>query len=299
MRFRSSTLLVLLLLLAALSVWQAHTQQYAVLAQESTPEVTEPEDTETPTTIPSITVTGSEPSQISAGQAATLSIFGANFTSQTTVRLVGFGLLPATLVNGGALTAALPNTIAPGQYAIEVSDPLRGSMASPNTLTVLAPTATPIPPASPAPTFAPATPVPGAPALLMRSYNVTPALVAPGSNFTLTVDIVNQGTRAAQGISVTIGTGGSFFAANGQASALLPDLAPGASTVFYLSAVAATSATAGPNALTLAFAYRDFEGQTYDSNQSLTVNVQEIAEASQVTLARYLLTPIPLRPAHR
>ncbi|MFN8560573.1 MAG: hypothetical protein U0703_02820 [Anaerolineae bacterium] len=43
-----------------------------------------------PTVVPQLAVSQTEPSQITAGQSATLSILGANFSASTTVRLVGF-----------------------------------------------------------------------------------------------------------------------------------------------------------------------------------------------------------------
>ena len=89
---------------------------------------------------PPITVARSEPSQFTnGGQDGVLSIFGTNFTDQTTIRLVGIGLLNVTFVNSGALTAVLPADLPPGTYGIEVSDPLGGTAASPNTLAVSAP----------------------------------------------------------------------------------------------------------------------------------------------------------------
>jgi hypothetical protein len=285
---------LLLILFTLLSVWQAQTQQSAVFAQESTSEATEPEPTDDVTVTPPVSIISSEPLQGVFGQVTTLSVFGANFTNQTTVRLVGFGLLTVTFVNSGALTAIVPNNVAPGQYLVEISDPARGSATSPNTFTVLSPTNTPMPPSAPTATIPPPTFVPGAPALLIRSYVVNPSTVAPGGSFTITVEVVNQGTRAAQGISVTIATGGSFFAANGQANALLPDISPGGSTIFSLAAAASTAAVAGPNPLALTFTYRDFEGTAGTSTQNLTVNVQEVSQASQVTLARYMINPSPV-----
>jgi hypothetical protein len=279
------------LILLSAGLWQ-------VLGQEITQEPPS-EATAEPSVEPSpvvISVTSSEPSRITRGQEATLSIFGANFTANTTVRLIGFGLLQTTLVNSSALTAKVPNTVATGEYQIEVSDPAGGTARSPNPLRVAAPPATQPPQATAQPTAEPPTPVPGEPSLLVRNYSTSPTSVPPGGSVALTLEIVNQGNRTAQGGSVAVESSSSFVAASGQALATLPDIAPGASVVVSLGAVASLGAAEGPNSLSVKMAYRDFQGQTYSSTGSLTVNVQKVDEASQVTLARYLVDPNPALP---
>jgi hypothetical protein len=113
------------------------------------------------------------------------------------------------------------------------------------------------------------------------------------------MEVVNQGNRTAQGISVAIDAGGKFVPASGQASATLPDIAPGGTYVFSLAAVAAIDAAAGPTGISLTFVYRDFEGKAYTDQATLTVTVQRVDEASQVTLARYMVNPVPAQPGER
>ncbi len=279
------------LMLLSIGVWQ-------VIAQETTQEppseaTAEPTDEPTPTVI---SVTSSEPRRVTRGQEIILSIFGANFTPNTTVRLIGFGLLETTLVNSGALTAKVPGTVTTNEYQIEVSDPANGTVRSPDTLRVVAPAATQPPQPTAAPPLDPPTAIPGEPSLVVRNYSTNPSSVTPGGGVTLTLEIVNQGNRTAQGGSVAVESGGSFVPASGQALATLPDIGPGASTTVTLAAVAALSAAEGPNSISVTMAYRDFEGQTYTSTGSLTVNVQKVDEASQVTLARYLVNPNPALP---
>jgi hypothetical protein len=281
-------------MLLSIGLWQA-------LAQEATQEPSQ-EVTAEPSIEPQpnlLTVSSSEPARITRGQEMILSVFGTNFTANTTVRLIGFGLLETTFVNGGAVTAELPDTIAANEYQIEVSDPTTGTARSPNTLRVVAPPPPPTDPPPPTeipPPIDPPTPVPGEPSLVVRNYSSNPSSVAPGGGITLTLEIVNQGNRTAQGGTVAVEAGSSFVAAGGQALATLPDIGPGASATVSLAAVAALSATEGPNSVSLTLSYRDFEGQTYSSTASLTVNVQKVDEASQVTLARYLVNPNPALP---
>ncbi|MCL4251003.1 MAG: hypothetical protein KJ065_22830 [Anaerolineae bacterium] len=249
-----------------------------------------------------IRVTQTEPVQTVAGQSVQLSVFGENFTENTAVRLTGYGLLTTTFVNANALIAEVPSTVPPGTYGIEVSDPVGGVANSPNTFTVLAPTLSPPPPATTAPTSVPTatlpppTPVPGEPTLVIRSYSASSQVVAPGDTVILSLEIINQGNRIAQGIAIDVATGGSFSPASGQGTILLPNIGPGGIAYSNVALVAASSATDGPNTVTLNFTYTDFLGNTYTRASNLTINVQKFALTSQVTVARYSAEPVPALP---
>ncbi len=263
--------------------------------------------TPTPTNTPpqAIFVTRAEPSQVMAGQGGTLSVIGGNFSSSTVIRLVGVGLLTTTFINSGALTAQLPSSLLPGVYNVEVSDPLGGTQYAPNALTVLvvpataAPTNTPAPPTNtpePSVTPQPATPIPGQPSLLARNFSVNPATIAPGGTVTLNFEVVNQGNRNAQGVSVAVDSGGKFVPANGQATATLPDIPAGGRVNVTLIAVAAMDTPAGPISVPITMAYRDFSGENYTSKATLSVNVEEAGESSQVVMSGYSVEPNPVEP---
>lgn len=251
-----------------------------------------------------LTVTGAEPASVTSGQNNMISVFGTNFTPDTTVRLVGVGLLQTTFVNSGALTAAVPSSVPPGVYSINVSDPANGEGVAPTQLTVNAPfvptaTFTPIPTfVAPTPTNTPAppTPIPGQPSLVVRNFTSIPSGVAPGGAVVVSFEIVNQGNRTAEGVSVSLASGGKFVPASGQASATLPNLPPGASYGVSLNVIAAMDASSGPNSLPIAMQYRDFEGKTYDSTATLSVTVEEVSRAPQLTIARTMLDPNPVEP---
>jgi len=249
-----------------------------------------------------IQVTQTEPVQTLYGQGAQLSIFGANFTESTIVRLTGYGLLETKFVNANALIATVPTSVPPGSYGIEVSDPVGGVTNSPNTFTVVAPTASPAPEATTAPTSIPTstplppTPVPGEPTLVIRSYNVSSDTVEPGDTVIVSMEIVNQGNRVAQGISIVVATGGAFTAASGQGTVLLPNLGPGGVAYSNIALVASSTATDGPNTVAFDFAYTDFLGNTYTRTSNVTINVQKFALTSQITVARYTVDPVPALP---
>jgi hypothetical protein len=309
MRFKSLCLIGVLLLVGV----------YEVLAQETPPPLEPPivDSTEvvataqqlpTATFTPSLTptaaatavqpivVTGSEPGQVTAGEESVLSVFGANFTSQTVVRLVGVGLLATTFANASAVTAIIPSNALPGTFRIEVTDPLTGTASSPSALTVVAPPASPFPTARPLPTFEPPTAVPGEPSLLVRNYSTQQPAVSPGGTVTFSVEIINQGSRAAEGVAISIDAGGSFVAASGQANVLLPDVPPGGSIGATLSALASSTAPDGPNNVSITMSYRDFEGSRYTNRADLTVTISRVNELSQLTLARYMVDPSPVQP---
>lgn len=256
------------------------------VAQEQTQEPPQP-----------IVVTGTLPSQITTGQSAILIVGGANFRPTTTVALVGVGNLSVTLVSANELRAAIPSNLAAGQYIIQVNDPQGGS-SSAFTLTVVSPTQPPAPTDIPIPpTIAPPpTDVPGQPSLLVRSFTANPQTIKPGETVTFTIDVINQGNRVAQGVSVSVDAGGKFVAANGQATIILPDLLPGATNTFRLAVLAASDTPGGPQPVNITFTYRDFTGTAYTSKGTPTVNVETVQLSSQVTLSRYLVDPNPVVP---
>jgi len=270
-------------------------------------QVIDPPPTHTPTNTPRppIQVTRSEPTAANQGVEVVLSVFGSGFSATSTVRLVGVGLLETTFVNDGAVKAILPVTAPAGVYRIEVADDRGVWVASPNTLMIMAPTATPpIPPTAtermdPTPTLPAATPLPGQPSLAVRNFSATPAVTAPGGTVTLNFEVVNQGNRTAQGVVVSLDTGSKFVPANGQASATLPNLNPGARQLVALAVVAGMDAPKGPNPIPITLAYYDFEGTALTSKATLSVTISELAEASQVVLSNYTIDPDPVLPGQK
>lgn len=298
---------LLALVLAGSGLWMA-------AAQEATPQTgpvvgapqADPVETAAPTEQPTdppppppVYITTSEPTQVTSGIGGTISVFGGSFTADTRVRLVGYGLLETQFVNPMSLTAKLPEMLSPGEYQVEVTDPIRSSAPSPNRLRVVPPPATegPAPTERPLPTeTTPPTITPGQPSLLVRGFSANPAVITPGGGTLLTFEVVNQGSRPAQGVSVSLDSGGKFVPANGQSGATLPDLPMGAAFTVSLAVVSAMDTPEGPASIPITFSYHDFEGQSYTSTATLSVGVRTVAEASQVTLSRYMTEPNPVVP---
>ena len=306
--------------LAAMTVIFALSSLWVATAEESTQEPVqqEPTATNTPTSTPTSTATATatatvlppmtinsfDPSQITTGNPGSISVHGANFTTQSRVNLVGFGLLETQFVDSGYLIGALPNTIAPGGYPVEVIDPVlqvvRGGefrVNPPPNTQAPPPTERPLPTETLVPTQTTVpTAIPGQPSLLARNFSASPGSIAPGGSTTLTFEVVNQGSRVAQGVSVAVDAGGKFAPANGQSGATLPDLPVGGVVTVALSVTSALDTPAGPGSIPVTFTYHDFEGTAYTSKATLSVNVLAIDEASQVTLARYMTDPNPVIP---
>ncbi len=250
-------------------------------AQEST-EV--PTPTEEPTPLPVLTVTSAEPSQHTAGTIGTLSITGANFTSNTIVRLLEFGYLETNFINATALTAILPPALTARVYDIEVSDLTHGSITLTQRLRVLSPALPPEPAATPI-----VIPL-GQPMLVVRNYSLAPNIATVGGSVRVSFEVVNQGNAPAFGVSVAVESG-AFVPSGGQASVTLPDLFPNGATTSSITVNVSPTATAGANTIPLVFNYRDSEGKTYSSKGAIGIEVSTTLEMPQVTLLTYITTP--------
>ncbi|NOG50875.1 MAG: hypothetical protein HND48_16660 [Chloroflexi bacterium] len=65
-------------------------------------------------------------------------MYGSGFTEDSVVRLKGIGLLSTTFVNAQALMAVVPGSVPPGEYTVEVRDPVSGDSAWDRTLLITA-----------------------------------------------------------------------------------------------------------------------------------------------------------------
>lgn len=247
-----------------------------------------------------LTVSSISPAFVFVGQTAVLNVSGSDFTATTQVQLLGVTpVLASAFVSSSQIQAAIPGDLTVGQYIVEVKDTANPSCA-PQTKTfevraIPPPTVAPDPTAVPTAVIPP-TDIPGTPNLLVRSFIATPSTIKPGDTVSFSVEVVNQGNRVAQRISVSIDPGGKFIASGGQASVILPDIGVGGSFTFNISATAASDTPGGAQPVTITFSYSDFSGQVYTAKGALTVDVETVAIASQVTLSRYLVDPNPAIP---
>ncbi len=216
---------------------------------------------------PQLTITGVEPRTLLSTTGGALSIYGTGFTTATVARLVGYGLLDTTFVNENALRAVVPPGVPAGVYALEVSEP-GFSATLPSALTIVAPTAAPTPTSIPAP---PPTPVPGRPILTIRNFSVQPARVFAGTEFVVTVEIYNNGSRGAENTLVTF-PGGTFVPV-GQAGHLVGFMHINATVVVTQTMRAPANLASGTYNLQVNLSANDFEGNHYEYPQTVAVEV--------------------------
>ncbi len=211
-----------------------------------------------------LTITGVEPRTMLSTTGGTLSIYGNGFTTATVARLVGYGLLDTVFVNPNALRAVVPPGVPAGVYAVEVSEP-GFSATLPSALTIVAPTAAPTPTSPPAP------PPPGRPILTIRNFSVQPARVYAGSEFVVTIEIYNNGSRGAENTLVTFP--GGTFAPVGQAGHLIGFMHINATVVVTQTMRAPAALSSGTYNLQVNLRANDFEGNHYEYPQTVAVEV--------------------------
>jgi len=208
-----------------------------------------------------------EPATLRADLGGTVSIYaqgGPTFTTTNTVRLVGYGLLPTTYVNATALQATVPAGLEAGSQTIEVLD-AAGTAVGVGYLTLARP---PAPTATARP---PETLPPGRPVLIIRSYNTDPPQVKPGQEFTVTVEIYNNGNRTGQGVLVTF-LGGTLLPVGPNGHAVAAIHCNQAELISQRMRVPAATGS-GIQQLQVHIAASDFEGTYYEFPQSVLVEV--------------------------
>ena len=228
----------------------------APVAQEPTPEpplVAQP-------LLPSPQIQNVEPRSFSNTTGAALSISGSGFITTTLVRVAGYGLLDTTFVNANWLRAQAPAGMPAGRYELEV---FNGEQVSNRfAIEVSAPPA-PVTPAPPPP--------PGRPILTVRNFSVEPARVRAGQEFVVTIELYNNGSRAAEN-TLAVFTGGSFLPVgeNGHALWQLP--------INHTATVsqrmrAPANMSSGVHQLSIALSANDFAGDHYEYPTTLSVEV--------------------------
>jgi hypothetical protein len=257
-----------------------------------------PPPTETPTPTATSTpqpyaITDTEPATMTSGRETTLSVIGTGFTAQTVVRLVGVGIIPTTFINSTSLNASVPIGLNPGTYSIVISDPARGDVTAPGTLTIQP---APTPTSFPTVTAVPPTPEPGSPLLILNSYNVNPDPIAPGGNATIQITVLNQGNRVAESVSASLDNSGALAPVSQQANVILPNLNPGAPYTFFIAAQVRPDAEGGTVSVPFTLNYRDTQNRTYSSQYTIAATITGRVEETLLTLSGYQIEPQPVAP---
>ncbi len=238
---RKLILLILLSLIALLLV------PGLAMAQDAPPS--------SPTPLPRLEITGLEPRQVINDSGATLSIYGSGFDANCVVQLVGYGMLPTSLVNATALTASLPASVPPGTYLLRISDGtgLANRVAEMAGALVVKAPAPVAPPAAPPPA--------GQPKLTIRNYAVEPARVNAGQEFVVTIEIYNNGSRAGENTMVLF-PGGTFLPV-GETGHMVGQLHINHTVVITQRMRAPDSLSSGVHNVTIELTANDWEGTNY------------------------------------
>lgn len=147
-----------------------------------------------------------EPSSLRSDQGGMLSIYATGvltFNTQYTVRLEGYGILTTQYVNPTALQASVPAGLSSGSYNLKVLNETGIEVGTGSVVIQAAPKPTSTPkPDSPPPA--------GRPILTIRNYVVEPLQVRPGQEFTVSVEVYNNGSRAGEN-TIAVFPGGTFL----------------------------------------------------------------------------------------
>jgi hypothetical protein len=193
-----------------------------------------------------------------------LSVYGAGFTTASAVRLIGHGLLSTSYVNATALAAQVQAGLPVRTYDVEVSDGTRGATLV-GALTIVAPTPTPEPVSPPAP------PPPGRPILTVRNYVVEPARVRAGQEFTVTIEIYNNGSRASEN-TLAVFPGDPFLPV-AEAGRMIGQVHINHVAVVKQRMRVPSSLGSGIHQLMVNLGANDWEGNHYDYAQQVPVEV--------------------------
>lgn len=238
-------------------------------------------------------VTGVEPTRISPLTGGTLSVYGTGFVPGTAVRLAGYGLLNATLVNSMAILAVVPAGLAERAYDLVVILPDGSSCGLDNALRIRIPQSDrPTATAKPgrASTF-------GQPQLVIETASTEPASIRPGNGFTLTLQIVNRGDYTATNVRIALGVGSIAIPKSGSNLTVI-DLIANAQTIeLKLPLVLSKDAPPGYQNLALALEYADYLGRSFKSDQSVGLSViSSLSNQPIVLLSAYHTRPESLSP---
>ncbi len=135
-----------------------------------------------------LAITGVAPNVVVNDSTTVITITGTDFADPSIVSLGGTALT-TTFVSATTLTAVVTPGFAPGVYDVEVEVPGTGSVVLPAGLSILAPTATPMP-------FS-------RPQIVIDTYSISVSTISYGSDFNLLVSLDNAGGSTAYGLQVT------------------------------------------------------------------------------------------------
>lgn len=208
-----------------------------------------------------------EPTALRSDLGGTVSLYATaplTFTEKYTIRLVNYGVLATSYVNPTALQAAVPPGLGAGTYTLLVLD-AGGNTVGTGALTLTAP---PAPTATPKPESPPPA---GRPILTMRNYTVEPLQVKPGQEFTVSIEVYNNGSRAGEN-TMAVFSGGDFLPL-GEKGHLFWQVHINATFVATQRFRVPKEISNGIHQVAVQLSANDYEGNHYDYPASVPVEV--------------------------
>lgn len=258
-----------------------------------------PPATSTPTSQPTATpealsITGVEPSRISTATGGSLSIYGTGFTQGLAVRLVGYGLLDATIQNNTAIRAVVPPGLKTGRYDLEIILANGVTASVGNAVRITSPeeptTDTPTPTPAPLTVF-------GQPQLLIQGSQTTPETLRPGEPFDLSIVIINRGDYTATNIRLSLVSLDTAIPQGSSSLAVIDLIQADENQTIALSLALTEEVSPGFKDLELLLEYDDYYGREYTSTQSIGLDISDsIANQPLVLLTAYQTQPETLSP---
>lgn len=233
-----------------------------------------------------------EPTRISRENGGTLSIYGSGFGPGIAVRLVGYGLLDATVLNPTAIKAVVPPGLSEGRYGVEVIESNGESKRLGNAVRIRSSLPEPTDTPEPGPPLAFAQPE-----LVIQSAETDPTPIGRQSAFSLRLEVVNHGDYTATNVRLALSSTDLAVPKEGSNLVVLDKLDPEQAATVELVLVLTDSASGRYASLPVTLNYSDYYRRDYTSEQSVGINVSDSAAGQPlVLLSSYETQPASLSP---
>jgi len=256
----------------------------------ASPTSSEPTETRQPSPPPIIEISGVEPRRFEQLKGGLLSIYGVGFPPQTSVRLVGYGILETNVLSSQALQCMIPPGLRAGKYDLELLLPEGSAMRVPGNITIQAPETTA--------TSQPSGPsVYAQPQLMIRSASSDPMMLQRGEPFLLTLEIENRGSYSTSRGQITLASPDLVMPQTGSNVIILQPMTSGQVIEVPLTLTTDEQAPGGMNNLEILLEYADYYGRSYLSTQTIALQVDASSSSSGLVLLEgYHTIPEQLSP---
>ena len=254
------------------------------------PTSSEPTETRQSSPPPIIEISGVEPRRFEQLEGGLLSIYGIGFPTQTSVRLVGYGILETNVLSSQALQCMIPPGLRAGKYDLELLLPAGSAMRVPGNITIQAPKTTA--------TSQPSGPsVYAQPQLMIRSASSDPVLLQRGEPFLLTLEIENRGSYSTSRGQLTLNSSDLALPQTGSNVFILEPMTSGQVIEVPLTLTTDEQAPGGMNNMEILLEYADYYGRSYLSTQTIALQVDASSSSSGLVLLEgYHTIPEQLSP---